>query len=102
MIIKRGAGPLGKGSQVVIKRDKLRRRYIERGGRRQCYLVWKRELILPIQICGTCPKPFTHGKIAWASNMNPKVLNFHIFVELSSIFIKGVHLNIKECIGVDG
>jgi hypothetical protein len=28
---------------------------------------------------------FTLGKIAWASNMNPKELNFHIFVELSSI-----------------
>jgi hypothetical protein len=28
---------------------------------------------------------FTHGKIALASNMNPKLLNFYIFVELSSI-----------------
>ena len=27
----------------------------------------------------------THGKIAWASYMNSKELNFHIFVELSSI-----------------
>jgi hypothetical protein len=32
---------------------------------------------------------FTHGKITWASNMNPKELNFHIFVELSSITKKG-------------
>ena len=30
-------------------------------------------------------KIISHGKIAWASNMNPKELNFHIFVELSSI-----------------
>ena len=37
------------------------------------------------RVCGTSPKSFTHGKIAWASNMNPKELNFHIFVELSSI-----------------
>jgi hypothetical protein len=34
-------------------------------------------------------KSFTHGKIAWASNMDPKELNFHIFVELSSITKKG-------------
>ena len=34
---------------------------------------------------GTCPKSFSHGKIAWASNTNPKELNFHILVELSSI-----------------
>jgi hypothetical protein len=47
------------------------------------------DLILPIQVCGTCPKLFTHGKIAWASNMNPKELIFHIFVELSSITKKG-------------
>ena len=47
------------------------------------------ELTLPIWVCGTCPKLFTHGKIAWASNMNPKELNFHIFVELSSIIKKG-------------
>jgi hypothetical protein len=47
------------------------------------------ELILPIQVCGTCPKSFTQAKIAWASNMNPKVLNFHIFVKLSSITKKG-------------
>ena len=39
--------------------------------------------------CGTYPKSFTHGKIAWASNMNPKDLNFHIFVELSSVTKKG-------------
>ena len=32
---------------------------------------------------------FTHGKIAWTSNMNPKELIFHIFVELSSITKKG-------------
>ena len=32
---------------------------------------------------------FSHGKIAWASNMNPKELNFYIFVELSSITKKG-------------
>ena len=31
----------------------------------------------------------THGKIAWASYMNSKELNFHIFVELSSITKKG-------------
>jgi hypothetical protein len=30
-----------------------------------------------------------YGKIAWASNMNPKELNFHIFVELLSITKKG-------------
>jgi hypothetical protein len=53
------------------------------------------ELILPILICGTCPKSFTHGKIAWASNMNPKVLKFHIFVELSSITQKG---EIERCL----
>ena len=47
------------------------------------------ELILPIKVYGTCPKSFTHDKIAWASNMNPKELNFHIFVELSSITKKG-------------
>ena len=47
------------------------------------------ELILPIRVCGTCLKSFTHGKIAWASNMNPKELNFHIFVELSSFTKKG-------------
>ena len=47
------------------------------------------ELVLPFWVCGTCPKSFTHGKIAWASNMNPKELNFHIFVELSSITKKG-------------
>ena len=46
-------------------------------------------LILPIWVCDTCPKSFTHGKITWASNMNPKELNFHIFVELSSITKKG-------------
>jgi hypothetical protein len=46
-------------------------------------------LILPIRVCGTCPKSFTHGKIAWASNMNLKVFNFHIFVELSLITKKG-------------
>jgi hypothetical protein len=46
-------------------------------------------LILPIRVYGTCPKSFTHGKIAWASNMNPKELTFHIFVELSSITKKG-------------
>jgi hypothetical protein len=34
-------------------------------------------------------KSFTHGKIAWASNKDPKELNFHIFVELSSITKKG-------------
>ena len=45
--------------------------------------------MLPIQIHETCPKLFTHGKIALASNMNPKELNFHIFVELSSITKKG-------------
>jgi hypothetical protein len=43
------------------------------------------ELILPLQVYGTCPKSFTHGKIVWASNINQKVLNFHIFIELSSI-----------------
>ena len=47
------------------------------------------ELMLPIRVCGTCPKLFTHGKIAWASNMDPKVLNFHIFIELSSITKRG-------------
>ena len=47
------------------------------------------ELILPSRVCGTCPKSFTRGKIAWASNMNSKELNFHIFVELSSITKKG-------------
>ena len=47
------------------------------------------KLILPIQVCGTCPKSFTHGKIAWSSNMNQKVLNFHILVELSLITKKG-------------
>jgi hypothetical protein len=46
-------------------------------------------LILPIQVYGTCPKSFTHGKIAWASNMNPKELTFRIFVQLSSITKKG-------------
>jgi hypothetical protein len=46
-------------------------------------------MILPIWVCGTCPKSFTHGKIAWASNTNPKKLNFYIFVELSSITKKG-------------
>ena len=45
--------------------------------------------MLPIWVYGTCPKSFTHGKIVWASNMNPKELNFHIFVELSSITKKG-------------
>ena len=34
-------------------------------------------------------RSFSHGKIAWASNMNPKELNFYIFVELSSITKKG-------------
>jgi hypothetical protein len=34
-------------------------------------------------------KSFTHGKIAWASNMNSFELNFHTFVELSSITKKG-------------
>jgi hypothetical protein len=43
------------------------------------------KLILPIWVCGTCPKSFTQGKVAWVSNMNPKVLNFLIFVELLSI-----------------
>jgi hypothetical protein len=47
------------------------------------------EQILLIRVCGTCSKSFTHGKIAWASNMNPFKLNFHIFVELSSIAKKG-------------
>jgi hypothetical protein len=47
------------------------------------------ELILPIRICGTCPKSFRHGKIAWARNSNPIEINFHIFVELSSITKKG-------------
>ena len=47
------------------------------------------ELILPFRVCGTCPKSFSHGKIAWASNMNPKELNLYIFVELSSITKKG-------------
>ena len=51
--------------------------------------TYERELILPIWVCGTYPKSFTHGKIAWGSNMNPKELNFHIFVELSSITKKG-------------
>jgi hypothetical protein len=46
------------------------------------------ELILPIRVYDTCPKSFTHGKIAWASNMNPKVLKFHIFMELLSIIKK--------------
>jgi ribosomal protein L37AE/L43A len=46
-------------------------------------------MILPIWVCGTCPKSFTHGKIAWASNTNAKKLNFYIFVELSSITKKG-------------
>jgi hypothetical protein len=45
--------------------------------------------ILPIRVCGTCPKLFTHGKIVWASNMNPNELNFYIFVELSLITKKG-------------
>jgi hypothetical protein len=53
------------------------------------YSTYVGELILPIPVCGTCPKSFTHGKIAWTSNMNPKVLKFHIFVELSSITKKG-------------
>jgi hypothetical protein len=39
---------------------------------------------------GTCPKSFAHGKIAWASNKNPKLFNFHIFVELSSITKKEI------------
>ena len=43
------------------------------------------ELILPFWVYGTCPKSFTHGKIAWASIMNPKELNLYIFIELSSI-----------------
>jgi hypothetical protein len=42
-----------------------------------------------IEGANTCPKSFTHVKIAWASNMNPKVLNFNIFVELSLITKKG-------------
>jgi hypothetical protein len=46
------------------------------------------ELILPIRVYDTCPKSFTHGKIAWASNMNSKVLKFHIFIELLSIIKK--------------
>jgi hypothetical protein len=46
-------------------------------------------MILPIWVCGTCPKSFTHGKIDWASNTDPKKLNFYIFVELSSITKKG-------------
>jgi hypothetical protein len=45
--------------------------------------------ILPIWVCGTCPKSFTHGKIAWTSNMNLKELKFHIFVKLSLITKKG-------------
>jgi hypothetical protein len=53
------------------------------------YSTYVGELILPIRVYGTCPKSFTHGKIAWASNMNPKVLKIHIFVELSSITKKG-------------
>ena len=44
---------------------------------------------ITISVYGTCPKSFSHGKIAWASNMNPKELNFHIFVEFSSITKKG-------------
>jgi hypothetical protein len=43
------------------------------------------ELILPVWVCGTCPKSFTHGKIAWASNMTPFELNFYIFVELHQL-----------------
>jgi hypothetical protein len=53
------------------------------------YSTYVGELILPIRVCGTCPKSFTRGKIAWASNMNPKELNFYIFVELSSIIKNG-------------
>jgi hypothetical protein len=34
-------------------------------------------------------KIITHGKIAWASNINPKELNFHIFIELPSITKRG-------------
>ena len=45
--------------------------------------------MLPIWVCGTCPKSFTHGKITWANNMNPFEPNFHIFVELTSITKKG-------------
>ena len=41
--------------------------------------------MLQIQVHETCPKFFTHGKIAWTNNMNPFELNFYIFVELSSI-----------------
>jgi hypothetical protein len=47
------------------------------------------ELILSIRVHDTCPKLFTNGKITWASNMDPKELNFHIFIELSSITKKG-------------
>jgi hypothetical protein len=53
------------------------------------YSTYVGELILSIRVCGTCLKSFTHGKIAWASNSNPFELNFHIFVELSSITKNG-------------
>ena len=32
----------------------------------------QREQLLPYGVHDTYPKSFTHGKIAWASNMNPK------------------------------
>jgi hypothetical protein len=53
------------------------------------FSTYVEELILPVWVCDTCPKLFTYDKIAWTSNMNPFELNFHIFVELSTITKKG-------------
>jgi len=49
---------------------------------------WKTNASVSVLFWAVLPQ-FTHGKMAWASNMNPKELNFYIFVELSLITKKG-------------
>jgi hypothetical protein len=45
--------------------------------------------MLPIRVHETCPKSFTHGKNAWASNMDSNLNLFHIFIEVVINYQKG-------------
>ena len=45
--------------------------------------------MLPIGVHETCPYPFTHGKNAWASNMDSNLNLFHIFVKVVINYQKG-------------
>ena len=47
------------------------------------------EQMLPIRVHETWTNPFTHGKYAWASNVDLKLILIHIFVEVVINYQKG-------------